>query len=244
MQVIAPDKAGPGAGPDLALHRHPPMHRTVGISPGRGPGREPPPHQKEPYLPSPGFPRRIGSSRGESPGRAQAWEGRKPGKGASLGRAQASLGRAQAWEGRKPGKGASLGRAQAWEGRKPGKGASLGRRTRIPLSYPPPPAEAVQVIVPESQPRSRPRSRPSPASSHAPDRRDITRGGGRGGNPLPAKKNRTGPPPEFPRRSGSSRGEIPGRAQAWESEPGYRFPIPRPRPRPALLPRPRLGQCR
>jgi len=31
------------------------------------------------------------------------------------------------------------------------------------------------------------------------------------GNPLPAKENRTGPPPGFPRRIGSSRGEIPGR---------------------------------
>ena len=30
-------------------HRH--IHRTVGISPGEGPGREPPPRQKEPYRP-------------------------------------------------------------------------------------------------------------------------------------------------------------------------------------------------
>ena len=56
----------------------------------------------------------------------------------------------------------------------PGK-AGLGRRSRVCLS---------------------------PASSHTPDRGDITRGGDRGGNPLPGKENHTGPSIRLPRRSG------------------------------------------
>ncbi len=60
----------PPAGPDYARHRHPPVHRTVGISPGEGPGREPPPRRREPYRPSPGPPRRSGGYRGDGPGRA------------------------------------------------------------------------------------------------------------------------------------------------------------------------------
>ncbi len=52
----SPGKAGPGSGPDYTLPRHHPMHRTVGISPGEGPGREPPPRRKEPYWPSLGAP--------------------------------------------------------------------------------------------------------------------------------------------------------------------------------------------
>ena len=86
------------------------------------------------------------------------------------------------------------------------------------------------MIAPESQPRSR----PSPASSHAPDRGDITRGGGRGGNPLPAKKNYTGPPQGSRAGSGAlvvraREGHKPGKAN-----PDTAF----------LSPDPRRGQCR
>ncbi len=101
-----------------------------------------------------------------------------------------------------------------------------------PSSLPRPPAGAVQVIAPDKAgPGKQLRLYSFPASTHAPDRGDITRGGGRGGNPLPVEMNHTSPPPGFPRRIGSSRGESPGRAQAWEGEPGYRFPIPHPRRR-------------
>ncbi len=44
-------KACPGAGPDPVLLRRHPMHRTVEISPGEGPGREPPPRRQKPYRP-------------------------------------------------------------------------------------------------------------------------------------------------------------------------------------------------
>ena len=70
VQVISLEKPAWGAGPDYVRHWRHPTHRTVGVSPGEGPGREPPPRRKEPYRPSPGFPRRSGGYRGDGPGRA------------------------------------------------------------------------------------------------------------------------------------------------------------------------------
>ncbi len=52
---------------------------------------------------------------------------------------------------------------------------------------------------------------------------DITRGGARGGNPLPGKENHTAPSTGLPRRSGSSRGESPGGAQPGVPVPNIRF---------------------
>jgi len=73
-----PRKAGPGAGPDYALPPHHPMHRTEGdIAWGRGPGRGTPlPADKNHIDPPKRLPRRIGGSRGESPGRV--WPGCRP----------------------------------------------------------------------------------------------------------------------------------------------------------------------
>ena len=45
-----------GAGPDPALSRHHPIHRTVEVSPGEGLGRQPPLRRREPYRPFPGAP--------------------------------------------------------------------------------------------------------------------------------------------------------------------------------------------
>ena len=61
---IAPERPARGAGPDYALHRYHPIHRTVGISPGEGPGREPPPRRQKPYRPFPKCP---------APERALSW---------------------------------------------------------------------------------------------------------------------------------------------------------------------------
>ncbi len=66
-----PGKACPGAGPDPVLLRRHPMHRTVGISPGEGPGREPPPRRQKPYRPFPRAPAQVmareGRPRGSDP---------------------------------------------------------------------------------------------------------------------------------------------------------------------------------
>ena len=45
-------------------------------------------------------------------------------------------------------------------------------------------------------------------------------GRGRGGNPLPVKKNHTVPPQRIPPRSGGSRGKSPARAQPEKRRPG------------------------
>jgi len=75
VQVIAPERRARGACLDSALPRRHPMHRTVGISPGEGSGREPPPRRQKPYRP---FPR--------APAQERALSWREPGKGANLGR--------------------------------------------------------------------------------------------------------------------------------------------------------------
>jgi len=76
---------------------------------------------------------------------------------------------------------------------------------------------------------------------------DITRGG----NPLPGKKNHTGPSTGLPPRSGSSRGESPGKPQTREGNPDsallphypmHRSPLSPTPPAPsALLPHPGVG---
>ena len=73
---------------------------------------------------------------------------------------------------------------------------------------------AVQAISPEKSARED--DPDSALPSHHPIRRTvvtITRGGARGGNPLPGKENHTGPPTGLPRRSGGSRGKSLGGAQ-------------------------------
>ena len=58
----------------MLFRRHRPMHRTVGISPGEGSGREPPPRQKEPYSPSTA-----------APAQERGFSWKEPGKGAAGG---------------------------------------------------------------------------------------------------------------------------------------------------------------
>ena len=72
--AISPEKPTQDAGPDHALPPHHPIHRTVGISPGEGPGREPPPRKREPYWPS-----------HKAPAQERGFSGKEPGKGASPG---------------------------------------------------------------------------------------------------------------------------------------------------------------
>ncbi len=52
----SPGKAGPGGASGPVLRRRHPMHQTGGISPGEGPGREPPPRRQKPYWPFPRAP--------------------------------------------------------------------------------------------------------------------------------------------------------------------------------------------
>ncbi len=80
-------------------------------------------------------------------------------------------------------------------------------------------------------PGCRPRFRPSPTPSHTPYRGDITRGGARGGNPLPADENHIGPPTGLPRRSGGSRGKSLGGVRPGGGDPYTALLSPPPRPR-------------
>ena len=122
------------------------------------------------------------------------------------------------------------------EGRKPGK----VNPDTIFLSPPPrpclrrsspPTGGAVRVMSPG---KAGPGGSPDPTlPRHHPMHRTvvaITPGWGRGGSPLSVEENHTGPPIRPPRRSGRSRGDNPGRAQAGEGEPGYYFPLSPPRP--------------
>ena len=56
----------------MLFRRHHPIHRTVGISPGEGSGREPPPRQKEPYSPSTAAPAQERGFSWQEPGRGAA----------------------------------------------------------------------------------------------------------------------------------------------------------------------------
>ena len=51
VQVIVPERPARGSSSGYTLPRHLPIHRTVGKSPGVGPGREPPPRRREPCWP-------------------------------------------------------------------------------------------------------------------------------------------------------------------------------------------------
>jgi len=75
VQVIAPERRARGACLDFALPRRHPMHRTVGISPGEGSGREPPRRRQKPYWP---FPRAPAQERGQY--RREPWRGTSPGR--------------------------------------------------------------------------------------------------------------------------------------------------------------------
>jgi len=75
VQVISPERRIRGSSSGYTLPRHLPMHRTVGVLPGVGPGREPPPRRGEPYWPSPRGPRA-----GAGALVVRAGEGRKPGE--------------------------------------------------------------------------------------------------------------------------------------------------------------------
>ena len=69
--AISSERPARRAGPDYAIPRHQPIHRTVGeIIWGRGRGGNPLPVDKSHTGPSPGFPRRRGACRGDSPGGA------------------------------------------------------------------------------------------------------------------------------------------------------------------------------
>ena len=215
------------AGSNLVLCRHPPMPRTVGISPGEGPGREPPPRRQKPHWPFPWLPRRNGGYRDESPGRPTQGAGPDP-----VLRRRHPVHRTV---GISPGEGPGREppprqeepyrpfprlprRSGGYRDESPGGAQARGAgpkhsfpqaSTRTPPSSlphppalrapPPPQAGAVQVISPE---------RPA-----------------RGGNPLPVDKNHTGPSPGFPPRSGGSRGESPERPQAWGGNPMHRSPL-------------------
>ena len=110
--------------------------------------------------------------------------------------------------------------------------------------YLPHPAPAA-CISPERPARDAGPTMSPPASSHTPDRGDITRGGARGGNPLPGKENHTGPSHRAPAQEREFSWREPGRGATMGASPKHTFrrhlamhrsPLPHPAPAACISP--------
>jgi len=195
-----------GAGPDPALRRHHPIHRTVEVSPGEGPGRgrggagEGTPSPSKRTIPA--LPQSPRAGAGALVVMAREGRPRVPAQILPFPGVIPCTGLWRYHPGR--------GRGGAGEGTPSPSGRTI---QALPQS---PRAGAGDVVeITRVGPTWGAGPDPVPRRHHPMHRIvGVSPGRGRGGNPLPVGKNHTGPSPAPPRRSGSSRGDGPGGAQA------------------------------